>query len=252
FGVIMKNNEKFKEQVESVMKEPMAIEPTDYEEKIRRNLIVASSITLVMIKLGLMPAADSRFLGGMKFDNLIPDTIYTILFVVVAYEFVHYSWILINKFSYWRIRLTGTKHTEFRGNRGSIGSDYEQLDFTGKSENSNLYVWMLENNSASNSAIEQLNKHWLEVESLCQNIKSDSSKQSNLNDLLKKLNDIDNTIKGLEPHLTNIRISASLHRFDNWYHFLVRSQSAKWLILDVVLPASIGIYSLYCLGDALF
>ncbi|HDI3211702.1 TPA: hypothetical protein PMB29_003499 [Vibrio cholerae] len=247
----MKNNEKFKEQVESVMKEPMAIEPTDYEEKIRRNLIVSSSITLVMIKLGLMPTADSRFLGGMKFDNLTPDTIYTILIVIVAYELLHYSWLLVNKFSYWRVRLTGTKHIEFRGNRGSVGSSFEALDFTGKSENSNLYVWMLENNSATNSVVEQLNKHWLEVEGLCQGLKSDSSDQSKLDGLLKKLNEIDSSSKSLERHLTNIRISASLHRFDNWYHFLVRSQSVRWLLLDVLLPVSIGIYSLYCLSDAL-
>ncbi|WP_394135927.1 hypothetical protein [Aliivibrio fischeri] len=247
-----KNTKEFQEQIESVMKEPLAIQPSDYEEKIRRNLIIVSSVTLVVIKLGLMPTNDSRFLGGMQFDNLTPETIYIILLCIVAYEFTHYSWLLVNKFTYWRIRLTGIKHSEFRGNRGSMGSTYEQLDFTGNADNSNLYIWMIENKDATLSLTERIDNNWLEVENLCQELKSESVNSSKIAEILRKLNDIENTSNALKQHLENIRISASLHRFDNWFHFLVRSQGARWLLLDVFFPIIMGSASLYFLVSKLF
>ncbi|MCE7553619.1 hypothetical protein [Aliivibrio fischeri] len=59
-----------KEQIEKIMKEPSPLEVTDYEEKIRRNLVLSSSAAIVFTSLGLQLSPSSRFLGGIQFNNI--------------------------------------------------------------------------------------------------------------------------------------------------------------------------------------
>lgn len=135
-----------KEQVEQLMQEPMPIAVTDYEERIRRNLLIASAISVCFTYFKLIPAKDSTLLGGFKFENLTPDTIYFLLLLFVLYEFVHYLWLVANKLMYWRIRLTGTNPGEVRDNQGAMSDSHnDPYDYKGKQENSNFYIWLIEN-----------------------------------------------------------------------------------------------------------
>ncbi|EJP3280912.1 hypothetical protein O1B84_003340 [Vibrio cholerae] len=106
------------ERIEQIMKEPHPLEASDHEEKIRRNLLLASAVSFCFTYLKLMPAKDTSFMG-LKFENLTPETIYVLLLAFVVYELIQYSWLVTNKFMYWRVRLTGINTQVIRGNKGA-------------------------------------------------------------------------------------------------------------------------------------
>lgn len=43
-----------------------------------------------------------------------------------------------------------------------------------------------------------------------------------------------------------------MHRFDNWYHNLVRSQSWRWVILDVLIPVVLSVSAIGLIGYELY
>ena len=91
-------NEKLsiEEKTEKIMKEPSPVEVSNYEEKIRRNLMIGSALAFVFTYLELIPSPNSRFLGGLMFENLTPKTIYVLSFVFIVYEFIQYFWLVSN------------------------------------------------------------------------------------------------------------------------------------------------------------
>lgn len=234
--------EASKKDIEKIMKEPACIESTDYEEKIRRNLLFASAISFCFTYLKLMPAKDSPFMG-LKFENLTPETIYLLLFIFVIYQLLQYSWIVSNKFLYWRVRLTGINKEISRGSRGGFFAEEIVFDdYTGKPENSNFYTWMLENKSDIQDKKNSMNKAWLELESYAYN-----SSELERRDILKTLNDILNKTHQLDVRINNLRISASMKRFDSWFEMLIKSQSIRWLVFDFVIPISVGLIAVILL-----
>lgn len=231
-----------KEQIEEIMKEPLAIESNDYEEKIRRNLLLASAVSFCFTYLKLMPAKDTPFMG-LKFENLTPDTIYLLLLIFVGYELIQYAWLVSNKFIYWRVRLTGTNTQVLRGNRGgTFATEDDPSDYTGKPENSNFYTWVLENKRDTDIRSKEIDASWVKIESYVS--ESEALTPENRNELLVKLNEIDAHTNSLNTTVNNIRISASMNRFDNWFKMLVRSQSIRWFLLDFLLPIIFGLVAI--------
>lgn len=233
------------ERIEQIMKEPLPIEASDHEEKIRRNLLLASAISFCFTYLKLMPAKDTSFMG-LKFENLTPETIYVLLLAFVGFELFQYTWLVSNRFIYWRVRLTGINTQVTRGNRGGMfASENDPYDYSGKPENSNFYTWMLENKRDVVSRKDALDSAWSKVESYTFNSKNLTTTERK--DILNKLNEIQTQTSLLEKNITNIRISASMKRFDNWFSMLVRSQSIRWLLLDFLLPVSFGLLAIVLL-----
>ncbi|GHZ08329.1 hypothetical protein [Vibrio cholerae] len=238
------------EAIEKLMGDPTPLEVTDYEEKIRRNLLFASMIVFGLTYLKLIPNSDSKFFG-LSFDNLTPESIYIVLIVIVSYELVHYIWLVVNKISYWKIRLTGTTPGVTRGNAGMrFGNEFDPYDHAGNQENSNFYVWMLEQKNTVNPLLNNYSETWAKLEKLA--FETESLESSHSQELLNKLNEISSVQTRLEKHLTNIRMDASMQRFDSSFAMMIRSQSLRWIILDFILPivsglAAIG-FLLYRLG----
>lgn len=238
------------ERIEQIMKEPLPIEASGYEEKIRRNLLLASSVSFCFTYLKLMLAKDTAFMG-LKFDNLTPETIYLILLAFVGYELIQYFWLVANKFMYWRVRLTGTDTQITRGNRaGMYASENDPYDYSGKPENSNFYTWMLDNKMEIVNRKNALDDAWVKVESYMYNSKELTPTERK--DVLIKLNEIQMHNTLLERSITSIRISASMKRFDSWFNMLVRSQSIRWLLLDFLVPISFGLLAIILLIQKVF
>ncbi|XNT04642.1 hypothetical protein AB6D20_025985 [Vibrio splendidus] len=232
------------------MKEPLGIESSDYEEKIRRNLLLASAISFCFTYLKLTPAKDTLFMG-LKFENLTSETIYLLLLVFVGYELVQYTWLVMNKFLYWRVRLTGTSTQVLRGNRGgSFATENDPSDYTGKPENSNFYTWVLENKRDTDHRSKAIEDAWVKVESYV--FQSEALAPKDRNELLSKLNEIYSHTNLLNTSINNIRVSASMSRFDNWFNMLVRSQSIRWVLLDFLLPIVFGLIAIIFLIQKVF
>ncbi|OCH31081.1 hypothetical protein A6E13_18440 [Aliivibrio fischeri] len=233
------------DEIEKLMGEPAPLEVSDYEEKIRRNLLFASMIVFALTFLELIPNSESKFFG-LSFDNLTPESIYIVLLIIVSYELVHYIWLVANKISYWRVRLTGTNPGVSRGSSGmTFGNEFDSYDHIGEQKHSNFYVWMLEYKKTINPIIENYDEKWKNLENIV--FESDSINDSHSKDLLNKLNEIYSLQERLEKHLTNIRIDASMCRFDSWYSLMIRSQSLRWLVLDLILPILSGLGAMFFL-----
>lgn len=241
-----------KEQIKKIMKEPSPLEVTDYEEKIRRNLILSSSLAIVFTVLGLQLSPSSRFLGGIQFDNITSELVYFILLAVIVYESVHYFWLVRNKFKLWCVRLTGTGNIEgVRPQEGSFSEGIRQeIDYGGLSENSNFYTWMFELEKPIQSISNTWQEQWRSLDS---RLFTDSENSSQYySEQMKKLNEIYTATEQLTNALENARINASMVAFDNCYDSLVRSQSWRWVILDVLLPALLSISAIGFIGYELY
>lgn len=237
------------------MREPKGIEITDYEERIRRNLLFSSLLALAFTWLDLSINKDSTFFGGLQFDNITPKAIYWILLSIISYEFIHYFWVQFNNFSHWRIRLTGMTIPEVRGDGGPgrMGGMNAPEDYSGKDENSNFYNWMFENRRDRATAMTGLLKSSSEFQELVDSLKQAHSGDSNLSKMLSELDNKSKTIEQSTSNLTkaveSIRVDGSMLRFDQWYKILIRSQNARWIILDMLLPVALSltaIISLIC------
>ena len=242
-----------KEQIEKIMKEPSPLEVTDYEEKIRRNLVLSSSAAIVFTSLGLQLSPRSRFLGGIQFNNITSELVYMNLLAVVIYESIHYFWLVKNSFQLWRVRLTGTKHEEHRGSSGMIaGMGNDPKDNRGKQENSNFYIWMLENQRQFLSGVENNKNQWEQIEDWVKGLDDQSTPGTTASVISDRFNNLVNVIDNQQKTIENIRVSASMHRFDNWYHSLVRSQSWRWVILDVLIPVVLSVSAIGLIGYELY
>lgn len=239
--------------IEKYMKEPKGIAITDYEERIRRNLLVTAFFTIAFVCLDLQISQEgSNSILGIKISNLTTDKIYILLLFIISYELLHYLWNLKVSFMHWRIRLTGIAHSELRGSRGAgLGSiKSSPLDYSGKDENSSLYVWMFENLQTSQDLGATLKATTETLEKTLEEIESSDKITSN-NTHFQKLKDNTQTLSSSTSKLIelieNVRIDGSLLRFDQWFRLLIVSQNIRWLFLDVILPISVGLLAIISL-----
>lgn len=240
-----------KEKIEQIMKSPSPLEVTDYEEKIRRNLILSSAAAIVFTSLGLKLSSSSRFLGGIQFENITSELVYWILLSVIIYESVQYFWLIINSFQLWRVRLTGTRAEEYRGSAGMFGDANDPMDSSGKQENSNFYVWMLENQRKFLNSTSHNTQQWKLIEKAVQELEEKPNSGTE-GALVKNFEKLKTAIENQKEAIDNIRIDASMHRFDTWYDSMVKSQSRRWLALDVLLPALLSLTAISLIGIELY
>lgn len=241
--------------IEDTMKSPKGIVIVDYEERIRRNLLLVSIAAIAFPWLSLEVDTTKALFGVLTFKNLTQENIYWAFFGVLVYEFLHYFWIQLNNFAEWRIRLTGTSHPDVRGGGGgaSFAQDSAPSDYSGSDQNTNFYTWMFESKHDRTTAMTQLLKMSGELQSVIEKMReSKDSNNKQFQDLISKSNSISTSLERLEKALQNIRVDASMLRFDEWFRILVASQNFRWLILDIALPLILGLVAFFSLIKELF
>ncbi|GAA4493496.1 hypothetical protein [Pseudaeromonas paramecii] len=229
--------------IESIMKEPMALEPTDYEERIRRNLLVISTLSNMAWAFGAQPSGHLE-IWGLSFEHLDINAILFTALLITLYQLTHYVWVLSNKLMYWRVRLTGVTLPARRGSvaRATSSELSDLADFGGDEKNSNLYVWMIERAPAYHNFINTLNVSRDFISTLNEIL--ERSKPTAESAVLEKLNTIEKSTERLISEINCIRINRSLHRFDRWFDFMIKSQSARWFVLDLFLPLVLGVVAI--------
>jgi hypothetical protein len=103
----MHTDEERIKAVEKVLREPVTAHFDGQAWKIRTNLIVASSIALVMGLADLRVAGESTFVG-LRFEGLNDVVIRSTLAAVIVYLLAHFLWASWDSFLEWRLRITGT------------------------------------------------------------------------------------------------------------------------------------------------
>lgn len=242
-----------KDEIEKLMQEPLPIEASEQESKIKRNLLTGSSIALLICTYNLRLSPDKPIFG-IPFENLNTNVLYISLLLFISYEVINFSWIVFNKIAYWRVRLTGTNYEPGRNSAFGYRDTNSPLDFKSALPQSNFYCWMLEREE---DAIDNTNALLRLINESCDHIstmyKSGETQQTDL--LLKLENDIKTLNEKLNSSsnlIHNIRINASMIRFDKWFNMMLRSQSLRWCIFDFAVPLILGISSWFFLLYKLF
>jgi hypothetical protein len=244
--------DKVKNAVENVIGKPVICEFSGPIQKVRTTLFFFSIVGLAVTLGGLTIDHSSSFLG-LKFSNLTHDFVQQILFWVILYLIIHFTWGSIDCFVEWRLRLTGTRVSYIT----AAAYTSEHGDYPGDPRQSTLHNWwknqaskignLKEKTEIINQNLEQclieLSKKVEEKSN-----PSWSGFQSNQSQAITNLNNLINAVKEAEKTISAQRIPTSLARFDNWFKFFLRSQNLRWLVIEFSLPIVLGLFALWSLN----
>lgn len=239
--------------VEKILREPVAAHFSDQAWKIRTNLIIASSIALVMGLADLRITPASTFIG-LQFEGLNNIVIRFTLAAVVVYLLVHFLWASLDTFLEWRLRITGTR-SAFQ--TGSFFTS-EHADYPDDPRQSTLYNWwsrhrapMITNVGALMDDLKAKMKEWEKDIQAIREGKNDPYSH-NLNHVIGGISQVNNQLAELgrkveatKETITDDRIPTSLRRFDRWFQIFLRSENLRWLVIEFGAPVAFSFVALY-------
>lgn len=240
------------DQVAEILGKPFDAGFDETTLKIRRNLLIASSISAIAglsdVRLDL-----TKPILGFSFKNLSDDVVRWSLVAVTSYLLLHFTWCVVEAFAYWRIRVTGTR-LAFK-TTGSFAAP--EADYPDDPKQSSLYNWWLENSRSTLRSVTRSTEEFRKsVEKLHADPESGIKRLPSLEtqrtrDVVSRLESISRSIQDLNKTLRNGRIEESLRRFDGWYRFFLKSQNLRWILIDVIAPIAIAIVGLVALTRAI-
>ncbi len=230
--------------VEKAIGEPFMDDFSENTLRIRRNLIAAASIGLIF-KLGNMKISADSSLFDIKLDGLTSEKVDWILFIILAYLFIHFLWNSFSHFQEWKLRLTGSNLT-FQTS-SFWGSDYDDSPMSPRQ--STLYVFLMGNMTI----ITELQKQLDEIKHRTSNWEDAVEKRledqstTNFEGIIKPhLDSLNDVLKRITQKLNYLnRIPISLCRFEKSFKLFHWGQSARWLVLEWLLPLGLGLWSIY-------
>eukprot|EP01036_Dinobryon_divergens_P059107 gene59107-78863_t len=113
-----------KTEVEEVLGAPINPELSEYAQKLRRNLLAFSAVSVFCWLTGVKLDPTSAFFGIKLIGlNELQFSIGTM--IINAYLLLHFGWYAWEAFFEWRVRLTGTRVAFQTGSTfGSEAADY--------------------------------------------------------------------------------------------------------------------------------
>lgn len=241
--------------VEKVLKEPVAAEFSAQAWKIRTNLIVASTIGLVMGLANLHIHPDSSILG-LRFTGLSDNLIRFTLAGIIAYLLFHFLWVAWDGFLEWRLRVTGTRKGFVTGSMW----EPEHTDTPVDPRQSTLYNWWQQQHIAIGelgklaTELEATSKRWEVNLQKLKEAHANSPDWENMNNVVRGLAEsreqaaqFARNVAANTKAMTDERIPTSLKRFDGWFQLFLRSQNLRWLVVELVAPVAFAGYALYVL-----
>lgn len=238
--------------IQGIMKEPYSLQLSQYEEKMRRNLLAYSVAAIAACLLGAAPSKSPVLLGLIELKQFNGDIILYSLSALVLYELVNYGSSIFNSFSYWRVRLTGTRLDVDRGSPSSMAGDDEEADYSGDERNSTIYTWMFERAPSFHAVINNIEGYGLALQKACARLDETDGFIVNSSDVNGNKNALIQSIDKFIEYNNSVRINESIKRFDNWFNMMIRSQSIRWLVLDCIFPILLAFIALVAISQSLF
>jgi len=240
------------EKVEKILGKPIFISFTEDSLKMRRNLLIVGSVSLVYKINCLVISKDATFLG-IKFEKLNNAIVDQALFWLLIYLLIHFVWNGISQLQEWRNRITGTLLAHQTG--ASWAS--KEGDYPDDPRQSSLYTWW----NSQAKRIGNIGKFASDIKSNLDNIEDEIKKlpesidkDNLLSTFSKQMMDINSQIVTLSGRvetvnqtLASARIPASLKRYDRWFSLFQWNQIIKWIVIEFGAPVVIGILSLVLL-----
>ncbi|WP_152681890.1 hypothetical protein [Chromobacterium subtsugae] len=230
-------------QIEKVLGSPAFLDMSDYAQKIKRNLVFVSSISLFSTYSGVrLDSAGPVF--GLHFIGLTDNGISTGILLVILYLLLNFSWLSMDQLVEWRVRLTGAKKLF----TPSGSQDNPFADATGEERNSTLYFWWISQSREMMQASDHVNAT-KEALARIENILDSGDRETNacftqLKEINDKLVFFQRDITNIENVFLNPRLKSSLERFDLWFVFFINSQNLRWFLLDFLFPIIFSILAM--------
>ncbi len=239
-----------------VLGEPYPLQLSEYEERVRRNLLLYSVVSISACMLGAVSVNEPVLFGVIKLPRFSSEVIYAGLLMLVFYELLNYGLMLWNSFSYWRVRLTGSRLRPSRSTGGpwsTGGEEFEDVD--GEEKNSTIYIWMFERAYSAESILNALNERSIQLDEICVSLKRQQDMEGCLGRLEVQVKMMNDSLKAIDNILSSARLSESFNRYDRWFYYMIKTQSVRWLVLDCAIPLLLGLiaFSLLCIsmGDSI-
>lgn len=243
---------KSEKEVEEVIGNPVIAEFPENTIKVRRNLLLASSISIFLILGGARLDTESAILG-FKFIGATDAHVRTGLLLVTGYFFIHFLWLTWDYFLEWRLRITGTRLAFITGARFTSGD----ADYPSDPRQSTLYSWWADEAKRVGNIkirIEVFNDAMKACEEKLRALIETPGEFENLNNALRahsetlsRTQELKNSITYLQETFTSNRIPVSLRRFDNWFQLFLRSGNLRWIVVDALIPLLTGGFALILL-----
>ncbi len=236
------------EAVEQVLGKPVAAEFSDDALKVRRNLLVASFVSIVSVVGGVHVDPGSTVFG-LKFSGLTPGLINCGLLIITSYLVLHFGWYFFDSLLEWRLRVTGTRLAFITA--GTYASD--DADYPANVRQSTLYNWW-KGKSAEVALLTKLGADvGPKIEGLGKLIATGHApSQESIEQLRSEFKVLMDYMDRTRSVLAEPRVAVSLRRFDRWFALFLRSQNLRWLLIDAGMPLIAGLCTVLLLVEATF
>ncbi|UVM29927.1 hypothetical protein [Pseudomonas sp. B21-021] len=218
--------------LQKTMGEPVGFDISEAAAKIKRNLILVSSVVLVLI-FGGVEAAPGFSIFGVSLTGVTSTKLMIGLSVVFLYSLTHYLWYCYELYSEWAIRLTGAKLGFVTA--GTFGA--EGMDYPSDPKQSTLYNWWRQQSRAlvdykeiASKVDEQVSQINLRIDEIIKNENPDANgamAHQAIVMLNTTMGQIHSSIVSTESILTQARVPVSLARFDRRFGLLLKSQNLR-------------------------
>ncbi|HRE17262.1 MAG TPA: hypothetical protein PLW86_09410 [Rhodocyclaceae bacterium] len=236
------------EKVAKALGEPFSVEFPETVRKMRTNLLLASSIAVLVTIFGVEVNPSNLQIAGISFNRLTGGVIYMCLFMLTLYLLTHFLWASVDQWVQWRVRITGTRTTFVT--TAILGS--EHADYGPDPRQTSLYRWWISQAKQLNHLSENVDeiKKTTEQVLVLLREKSDSTavagrEMRSVQDLQRAIDKLSSGLENTRKLILSQRIPASLERFDRWFELMLRSQNLYWLLFEFGLPLVFGSFATY-------
>jgi len=240
-----KKAEKEREAAEQVLGKPFAAAMSDATEKIRRNLMVVSCLTVAVVMLGVRVSPTNTLLG-ISFDGLTEDTLKKGLLAVNVYMLIHFCWCMFDELQEWRLRVTGTRSAYITG--GGFGAKH--ADYPSEPRQSTLHNWWRTHAARIAQTVTAVRSIEVDIdqriaaEDVPKLTRFPTGAHIELHQIRQAVSTLQEEVSMVKTIVTDPRIVVSLERFDNAFELFLRSQNLRWLVVEAGFPVLLGVWSL--------
>lgn len=248
----MSAEEEKHKAIEKALGEPFMPNFEDSILKMRTHLLMGGVIALGAVLLNIQINSASPIFG-ISFKGLTEGKVYFGLLLINLYLLIHFFWTSFDNYLEWRLRLTGNK-VVFQS--GGFYTDPNH-DYPLDPRQSTLYTWWRENSKSMvccNTKLKEVEQKLDELtDSITQELGNGQAAhlvnfQNNLSEVRKDFYALRETFDKAANIVDARRVPASLARFDAAYRFFLKTQSLRWLLIEWLVPVSVGIFAVWVLA----
>jgi hypothetical protein len=243
------------DEVKKALGDPVIDDLPDLARKLRRNLLVSSSLALIYVwgRIKLERTAPL----GVEITELSEPVISISLLLIVLYNLIHFVWHCFDYIGIWRIHLTGTRLAFLTGSKWAS----EHADYPEDPRQSNLYRWWQEK-AAGIGNLSQIARTLEETASQlsCAAKKYEPSAgelsvhffSDSASTLVEKASELSRKLDAINKLLLSNQPPVSIERFDRWFANFKTSHLIRLFVVELGVPCVLAIAALASITIRLF